>query len=68
MQSQVVNVMVPEWLLPQKGKAILHVFIWEILINTTQVSNVAPEPLMCFLSPRQGSGRENTPFVGYKSY
>jgi hypothetical protein len=42
MQSQVVKVMVPEWLGPQKGKVI----IWEILANMTPVSDVAPGPLV----------------------
>jgi hypothetical protein len=41
MQSQVVKVMVLERLGPQQRKVILHVFIWEILANMTQVSDVA---------------------------
>jgi hypothetical protein len=48
MQSQVVKVIVPEWLGPQLRKVILHVFIWEILANMTQVSNVAPGPFVYF--------------------
>jgi hypothetical protein len=41
MQNQVEKVMVPKQLEPQKRKAILHVFIWEIYANMTQVSDLA---------------------------
>jgi hypothetical protein len=41
MQCHIVKVMIPEWLGPQYGKVILHVFIWEILADMTQVNDVA---------------------------
>jgi hypothetical protein len=47
MQSQVLKVIVPELLGPQQRKVILHVFLWEILAKMTQVSDVAPGPLVC---------------------
>jgi hypothetical protein len=40
-QNQVVKVMIPERLGPQYRKVIVHVFIWEILINMTQVRDAA---------------------------
>jgi hypothetical protein len=46
MQNQVVKVMAPERLGPQERKVIVHVFIWEILAIMTQVSDVAPGPLV----------------------
>jgi hypothetical protein len=46
MQNQVVKVMVPEWLGQQERKVILHVIILEILANMTQLSNVAPGPVV----------------------
>jgi hypothetical protein len=46
MQNQVVRVMVSERLGPQWRKVILHVFIWEILTNMTQVSDMAHVPFV----------------------
>jgi hypothetical protein len=46
MKSQVVKAMVPELLWPQERKVILYVFLWEILAKMTQVSDVAPGPLV----------------------
>jgi hypothetical protein len=41
LQSQVINVTVPKRL-----RAVLHVFIWEILASMIQVSDVAPWSLV----------------------
>jgi hypothetical protein len=53
MQNQVDTVvkgMVPEQLGPQWKKVTLHVFMYKILANMTQMSDVAPGPLVCFLT------------------
>jgi hypothetical protein len=50
MQNQVVKAMVPERLGPQYKKVILHVFIWEISASMTQVSDVAPGPLVLLVA------------------
>jgi hypothetical protein len=51
MQNQVIKAMVPE----QLRKVTLHVFIYaKYLANMTQVSDVAPGPLVyviCFTGP-----------------
>jgi hypothetical protein len=40
MQNQVAKIVVPDQLGPHWKKVMLHVFIWEILANMTQVSDV----------------------------
>jgi hypothetical protein len=55
MQNQVDTVvkgMVQEQLGPQSRKVTLHVFMCKILANMTQVSDVAPGPLVLLNSNR----------------
>jgi hypothetical protein len=46
MQNPVIKVMVLELFGPELRKVILHVFLWEILAKMTQVSDVAPGPIV----------------------